>query len=144
MQEGLLLLGKVKIRKMVEIQLQAQTNNSIGKFAKPKVGTPLQLTLIKLLQVGLPIIKDLVPSIGSMTHVKPLLFFLILNSSPMIPSFGNFLEISFLKNNSSALSIFVTGSKFFLFLDLLFNLNFPFNFAKYNLFIFFGSVFKNQ
>ena len=46
-------------------------------------------------------------------------------------------------NNSKALSILVTGSKPFFLLDLLFSLNLPFNFAKYNLFIFFGSEFKN-
>ena len=56
---------------------------------------------------------------------------------------GNFFFISFLKNNSNALSIFVTGSKPFLFLDLLLSLNFPLNLPKYNLFIFFGSEFKN-
>ena len=93
--------------------------------------------------MGLPIIKDLVPSIGSITQVKPFVVFLILNSSPIIPSFGNFFKISCLKNNSNALSIFVTGSKPFFFLDLLFNLNFPINFLKYYLFIFFGSEFKN-
>ena len=92
--------------------------------------------LIKLLHVGLPITKDLVPSMGSITHEKLLFVFFVLNSSPIIPSFGNFFFISFLKNNSNALSIFVTGSKPFLFLDLLFNLNFPFNFPKYNVFIF--------
>ena len=89
------------------------------------------------------IIKDLVPSMGSITHEKSLFVFFVLNSSPIIPSFGNFFFISFLKNNSNALSIFVTGSKPFLFLDLLFSLNFPLNLPKYNLFIFFGSEFKN-
>jgi len=65
--------------------------------------------------------KDLVPSIGSITQENPLFVFLLLNSSPIIPSSGNFFEISFLKKNSKALSIFVTGSKPFFFLDLLFS-----------------------
>ena len=93
--------------------------------------------------MGLPIIKDLVPSIGSIIHKNPLFVFFVLNSSPIMPSFGNFLFISFLKNNSKALSIFVTGSKPFFLLDLLFNLNLPINFPKYSLLIFLGSEFKN-
>jgi len=81
-----------------------------------------------LLQVGLPIIKDLVPSIGSIVQEKPVFDFLILNSSPTIPSLGNFFEISVLRNSSNALSMFVTGSNFFF--DLLFSLNLPSNFPK--------------
>ena len=75
--------------------------------------------------------KDLVPSIGSRIHEIPLLVFFFLNSSPIIPSLGNLFVISFLKNNSKALSILVTGSKPFFLLDLLFSLNLPFNFPKY-------------
>ena len=86
--------------------------------------------------------NDLVPSIGSIIHENPLIDFFGSNSSPTIPSLGNFL-ISFLKKNSIALSIFVTGSNPFFFVDLLFNLNLPFNFLKYKLLIFFGSEFKN-
>ena len=93
--------------------------------------------------MGLPIIKDLVPSIGSSIHENPLFVFLVLNSSPIMPSFGNFFVISFLKNNSKAVSIFVTGSKPFFFFDLLFNLNLPFSLEKYNLLSFLGSEFKN-
>ena len=88
-------------------------------------------------------IKDLVPSMGSKIHENPLLDFFSLNSSPIIPSFGNFFLISFLKKNSIALSIFVTGSNPFFIFDLLFNLNLPFSFLKYKLLIFFGSEFKN-
>ena len=43
-----------------------------GKFANPKTGFSLKFNDIKLLQVGFPITKDLVPSIGSITHVKSL------------------------------------------------------------------------
>ena len=71
--------------------------------------------LIKLLQVGLPIIKDRVPSIGSIIQENPLFVFFALNSSPTIPSFGNFFVISDLKNNSNNLSMFVTGSNPFVF-----------------------------
>ena len=46
-------------------------------------------------------------------------------------------------NNSKALSILVTRSKPFFLLDLLFSLNLPINFPKYNLLIFLGSEFKN-
>ena len=92
--------------------------------------------LIRLLQVGLPITKDLVPSIGSSIHEKPLFVFFSPNSSPIIPSFGKILKISFLKNISKDLSILVTGSKPFFFFDLLCNLNFPFNLEKYSLFNF--------
>ena len=99
--------------------------------------------LIKLLHVGLPIIKDRVPSIGSIVQENPLFDFFVLNSSPTIPSLGNFFIISFLKKNSIALSIFVTGSKPFFFFDLLFNLNLPFSLEKYNLLSFLGSEFKN-
>ena len=81
-------------------------------------------------------IKDLVPSIGSITHENPFFVFLFLNSSPIMPSCGNFFDISFLKKYSKALSIFVTGSKPFFLLDLLFNLKLPFNFKKYKLLIF--------
>ena len=95
--------------------------------------------LIKLLQVGVSIIKDLVPSMGSIIHENPLFDFFVSNSSPTIPSLGNFFFISFLKKNSIALSMFVTGSKPFFFLDLLFNLNLPLSFLKYKLLIFFGS-----
>jgi len=83
--------------------------------------------------------KDRVPSIGSIIQENPLFDFFVLNSSPTIPSLGNFFLISFLKKNSIALSMFVTGSKPFLFFDLFFNLNLPFNFLKYSLLIFFGS-----
>ena len=86
--------------------------------------------LIRLLHVGLPITNDLVPSIGSSIHEKPLFVFLSPNSSPIIPSFGKIFRISFLKNSSKALSIFVTGSNPLFFFDLLFNLNFPFNLEK--------------
>ena len=96
-----------------------------------------------MLQVGLPITKDLVPSIGSRIQENPFFVFFVLNSSPIIPSFGNLFVISFLKNNSKALSILVTGSKPFFLLDLLFSLNLPINFPKYNLLIFLGSEFKN-
>jgi hypothetical protein len=99
--------------------------------------------LIKLLHVGLPMMKDLVPSIGSNIQVIPLFVFILSNSSPTIPSFGNLFKISLLKYNSKALSIFVTGSNPFFFFDLLFNLNFPFSLEKYNLLIFFGKEFKN-
>jgi hypothetical protein len=88
-------------------------------------------------------IKDRVPSIGSIIQENPLFDFFVLNSSPTIPSFGNFFVISFLKNDSISLSMFVTGSKPFFFFDLFFNLNLPFNFLKYNLLIFFGNEFKN-
>jgi len=99
--------------------------------------------LIKLLHVGLPIMKDRVPSIGSIIQENPLFDFFVLNSSPTIPSLGNFFLISFLKKNSIAPSMFVTGSKPFFFFDLFFNLNLPFNFLKYSLLIFLGSEFKN-
>ena len=95
--------------------------------------------LIKLLHVGLPIIKDRVPSIGSIIHENPLFDFFALNSSPTIPSLGNLFVISFLRNDSIVLSMFVTGSKPFFFFDLFFNLNLPFNFLKYNLLILFGN-----
>jgi len=77
-----------------------------------------------LLQVGLPMIKDRVPSIGSIIQENPLFDFFVLNSSPTIPSFGNFFVISFLKNDSISLSMFVTGSKPFFFFDLFKNLRF--------------------
>ena len=96
-----------------------------------------------MLQVGLPIIKDRVPSIGSRIHENPLFVFFLSNSSPIIPSLGNLFDISFLKNNSKALSILVTGSKPFFLFDLLFSLNLPINLPKYNLLIFLGSEFKN-
>ena len=91
----------------------------------------------------LPIIKDLVPSIGSRVQENPFFAFFVLNSSPIIPSLGNFFVISFLKNNSKVLSILVTGSKPFFLFDLLFSLNLPISFPKYNLLIFLGSEFKN-
>jgi len=84
-----------------------------------------------------------VPSIGSIIQENPLLDFFVLNSSPTIPSLGNFFSISFLKKNSIALSMFVTGSKPIFFFDLFFYLNLPFNFLKYSLSIFLGSEFKN-
>ena len=63
--------------------------------------------------------------------MQPLFVFLLPNSSPTIPSLGKIFKISFLKNNSKALSILVTGSNPLFFFDLLFNLNLPFNFEKY-------------
>ena len=55
----------------------------MGKLAIPKTGFPLKFKDIKLLQVGFPITNDLVPSIGSITHVKLLDDFLCPNSSPI-------------------------------------------------------------
>ena len=52
-------------------------------------------------------------------------------------------KIELLKNNSNALSMLVTGSNPFFLLDLLFSLNLPINFPKYNLLIFLGKEFKN-
>ena len=83
-------------------------------------------------------INDRVPSIGSRIHENPLFVFFALNSSPIMPSLGNLFTISFLKNNSKTLSILVTGSNPFFLLDLLFSLNLPINFPKYNLLNFFG------
>jgi len=48
------------------------------------MGFPLKFKETRLLQVGLPITNDLVPSIGSITHEKSLLVFLCPDSSPMI------------------------------------------------------------
>ena len=41
--------------------------------------------------------NDLVPSMGSSIHEKPLLVFLSPNSSPIIPSLGKLFKISLLK-----------------------------------------------
>jgi len=53
------------------------------------------------------------------------------------------VDIAEVKNNSIALSMFVTGSKPFFFFDLFFNLNLPLSLEKYNLLSFLGSEFKN-
>ena len=74
---------------------------------------------IKLDQVGAPITKALVPSIGSIDHWKWLSDFLSSNSSPIIESLGNFFRINDLIYFSKDLSKLVTGSKSFLFFDLL-------------------------
>ena len=50
-------------------------------------------------------IKDLVPSIGSITHENPFFVFLFLNSSPIMPSCGNFFDISFLKKYSKKVGV---------------------------------------
>ena len=80
----------------------------IGKLARPKTGF-LYFKEIKLLHVGLPITKDLVPSIGSMTHEKSLLFFYDQTPHLLFDDWEIFF-ISLLINFSKALSASVTGS----------------------------------
>ena len=105
-----------------------------GKFAKPTFDFSLKERPIKLDQVGAPITKALVPSIGSIDHWKWLSDFLSSNSSPMIESFGNLFKINDLIYFSNDLSKLVTGSKSFLFFDLLFTLIPDFDFfCKMNL-----------
>ena len=68
------LFDPSSMKQTVEI-VNAEIN---GEFLKVKFND------IKLLQVGLPVTKDLVPSIGSITHEKSLFVFLKPYSSPMI------------------------------------------------------------
>ena len=59
----------------------------------------------------MPEIKLRVPSMGSITHLKPVLLAFSPVSSPQIPSWGRDNEITFLMAFSAALSASVTGSK---------------------------------
>ena len=86
---------------------------SSGKFARPINEFSLNDKLIKFDQVGAPITNALVPSIGSIDHLKLLVENLSSNSSPIIESLGNFLLISDLIYFSKARSKLVTGSKSF-------------------------------
>ena len=78
--------------------------------------------LIRLDHVGAPITNALVPSIGSIDHLRLLEENLSSNSSPIIESLGNFLFINNLIYFSKARSKLVTGSKSFFVLDLLLTL----------------------
>ena len=90
-----------------------------GKLANPKSDLPLYDKLIKFDHVGAPITNALVPSIGSIDHLKLFEENFSLNSSPIIESLGNFFIIKDRMYFSNALSKFVTGSKFFFYFDLL-------------------------
>ena len=68
------------------------------------------MKLIRFDQVGAPIRKARVPSMGSIDQIFSESAFLSLNSSPIIEWLGNFLFISILINLSNALSKLVTGS----------------------------------
>ena len=102
-------------------------------MANPIRDLPWYDKLIKFDQVGAPITNALVPSIGSIDHLKLFEEDFSLNSSPIIESFGNFFIIKDRMYFSNALSKFVTGSKFFFDFDLLLTIipEFDFFFIKW-------------
>ena len=86
-----------------------QSRPKIGMSAAPMMGEPSSRSAISVPKSGLPVIKDLVPSIGSITHWYWLSEVLTPNSSPKMPWSGNCASISSRMACSASRSARVTG-----------------------------------
>src|SRR6266516_2340012 len=84
----------------------------------PNTGVPLCNSAINVPQIGKPAIKDLVPSIGSITQTYSASSCSLPNSSPTMPCWGKLALISRRITASAARSASVTGSKSWLVLLL--------------------------
>src|SRR3954468_8241704 len=76
----------------------------------PKIGTPFRVSAIRVPQAGMPVMKDLVPSIGSSTQTYSAWPRSLPYSSPTIPCSG---KLRFIRERivfSAARSAAVTGS----------------------------------
>ena len=77
----------------------------------PNTGSPKRIRPISVPQATMPVMKDLVPSIGSSTQTYSASVRSLPYSSPRMPWSGKFLRMSARMAFSAARSAAVTGSK---------------------------------